>query len=139
METVGRLVQPDCLILIETTVPPGTTEQVAYPIVKKQFEARGIISEPLVAHSYERVMPGANYVASIVNFWRVCSGINEASRERVVRFLDEVIDTKTYPLKVLDRPIESETAKIVENSYRAVILAFLNEWSLFASVTEWTL
>ncbi len=37
-----------------------------------------------------------------------------------------------YPLTVLDRPIESETCKIVENSYRACILAFLNEWSLFA-------
>ena len=37
-----------------------------------------------------------------------------------------------YPLTVMDRPIESETTKIVENSYRATILAFLNEWSLFA-------
>jgi nucleotide sugar dehydrogenase len=37
-----------------------------------------------------------------------------------------------YPLTILDRPIESETCKIVENSYRATILAFLNEWSQFA-------
>jgi nucleotide sugar dehydrogenase len=37
-----------------------------------------------------------------------------------------------YPLTVLDRPIESETCKIVENSYRATILAFMDEWSLFA-------
>jgi nucleotide sugar dehydrogenase len=77
-------------------------------------------------------MPGAEYVRSIRNFWRVCSGINEESRGRVVKFLEEVIDVQNYPLTVLDRPIESETAKIVENSYRAVILAFMNEWSLFA-------
>jgi nucleotide sugar dehydrogenase len=43
-----------------------------------------------------------------------------------------VINTEKYPLTVLDRPIESETAKIVENSFRATILAFLDEWSLFA-------
>jgi nucleotide sugar dehydrogenase len=77
-------------------------------------------------------MPGADYVRSIRNFWRVCSGINQESRERVVKFLTEVIDTANFPLTVLDRPIESETAKIVENSYRAVILGFLNEWSLFS-------
>ena len=39
---------------------------------------------------------------------------------------------KEYPLTVLDRPIESETAKIVENSFRATILAFMDEWSKFA-------
>jgi len=47
-------------------------------------------------------------------------------------FLSEVLNTEKYPLTVLDRPIESETAKIVENSYRAAILAFMDEWSLFA-------
>jgi nucleotide sugar dehydrogenase len=43
-----------------------------------------------------------------------------------------VLNTEQYPLIVMDRPIESETTKIVENSYRATILAFLDEWSLFA-------
>jgi UDP-N-acetyl-D-glucosamine dehydrogenase len=132
LEIIGDSIQPNALVLIETTVPPGTTEQVAYPLIKKAFRKRGITSEPLIAHSYERVMPGADYVASIRNFWRVCSGINEESRKRVTRFLSDVIDTENFPLTVLDRPIESETAKIVENSYRAAILAFLNEWSLFA-------
>jgi len=50
----------------------------------------------------------------------------------VTRFLSEVINVKKYPLTVLDRPIESETCKIVENSYRATTLAYLHEWSLFA-------
>ena len=49
-----------------------------------------------------------------------------------IRDSNEVLNTKEYPLTVLDRPLESETAKIVENSYRATILAFLDEWSLFA-------
>jgi len=129
---IAEHIPPRALVLIETTVAPGTTEQVAYPIMKKIFKKRGIESDPLLAHSYERVMPGRNYVASIRDFWRVCSGINEEAKERVVKFLNEVLNTEKYPLTVMDRPIESETAKIVENSYRATILAFLDEWSLYA-------
>jgi len=129
---IAEKIPANALVLIETTVAPGTTEQIAYPIMKKIFERRGISSEPLLAHSYERVMPGRNYVASIRDFWRVCSGINEEAKDKVVKFLNEVLNTKDYPLTVLDKPIESETAKIVENSYRATILAFLDEWSLFA-------
>jgi nucleotide sugar dehydrogenase len=132
LKIIGERIDPDCLVLIETTVPPGTTEYVAYPIMKKAFEKRGITTEPLLAHSYERVMPGREYVSSIRDFWRVCSGINETARARVTKFLSEILNVEKYPLTVLDRPIESETCKIVENSYRATILAFLNEWSLFS-------
>ncbi len=129
---ISKLIEPHCLVLIETTVPPGTTEYIAYPIIKAAFKKRGIKAEPLLAHSFERVMPGRDYVKSIRNFWRVCSGINKKSEKKVVAFLNEVIDVDNFPLTVLDRPIESETCKIVENSYRATILAFLDEWSLFA-------
>jgi len=160
LKIIGEKIKPDCLVLIETTVPPGTTEYIAYPILKKAFERRGLTNssrnphsaldldkdselrtrnselqdpiEPLLAHSFERVMPGRNYVASIRDFWRVCSGMDEKARERVKTFLSDVINVNEYPLTVLDRPIESETCKIVENSYRATILAFLHEWSLFA-------
>jgi UDP-N-acetyl-D-glucosamine dehydrogenase len=132
METIARHIPPQALVLIETTVAPGTTEQIAYPIMVKAFRDRGIASDPLLAHSYERVMPGRNYVASIRDFWRVCSGVNEAAKLRVVKFLTDVLNTRDFPLTVLDRPVESETAKIIENSYRATILAFLDEWSHFA-------
>jgi len=132
MRTIGEKIPPHCLVLIETTVAPGTTEFVAYPLMKKAFQARGIDSPPLLAHSFERVMPGKEYVSSIRDFWRVCSGCNDEARKRVVKFLTEILNTDDYPLTVMDRPIESETTKIVENSYRATILAFLNEWSLFA-------
>ena len=132
LATIAENIPAGALVLIETTVAPGTTEQVAYPIMKKIFEKRDISSEPLLAHSYERVMPGRHYVASIRDFWRVCSGVNSEARERVTAFLKDVLNTDKFPLTVLDRPIESETAKIVENSYRATILAFMDEWSLFA-------
>ena len=129
---IARRVTAACLVLIETTVAPGTTEQIALPLMRKIFRQRGIKTDPLLAHSYERVMPGRNYVASIRDFWRVCSGVNPKAKRRVVKFLNEVLHTEKFPLTVLDRPIESETAKIVENSYRATILAFMDEWSLFA-------
>ncbi|MGD8342200.1 MAG: UDP binding domain-containing protein [Desulfobacterales bacterium] len=133
LKIIGEKINPECLVLIETTVPPGTTEYVAYPIVKKAFEKRGLTdTEPLLSHSFERVMPGRHYVASVRDFWRVCSGINETARHRVREFLSEVINVEQYPLTVLDRPIESETCKIVENSFRATLLAFLDEWSVFA-------
>jgi UDP-N-acetyl-D-glucosamine dehydrogenase len=132
MKTIGQIIPANCLTLIETTVAPGTTEFVAWPILKKAFHSRGIKTEPLLAHSFERVMPGRNYVSSIRDFWRVCSGCNEEARNRVEKFLREVLNTEEFPLTVMSRPIESETTKIVENSYRATILAFLDEWSLFA-------
>jgi len=132
MRTIGERIPPKCLVLIETTVAPGTTEFVAWPILKKAFAGRGIKAAPLLAHSFERVMPGKEYVSSIRDFWRVCSGCNKQARGRVEKFLKQVLNTDEFPLTVMDRPIESETTKIVENSYRATTLAFLNEWSLFA-------
>jgi nucleotide sugar dehydrogenase len=132
MRTIGQKIPPKCLVLIETTVAPGTTEFVAWPILKKAFAERGIKSVPLLSHSFERVMPGRDYVASIRDFWRVCAGCNTIARRRVAKFLREVLNTEEFPLTVMDRPIESETCKIVENSYRATILAFQHEWSLFA-------
>jgi len=69
LKVIGERIDPECLVLIETTVPPGTTEYVAYPIIKKAFEQRGLEdAEPLLSHSFERVMPGRNYEASIRDF-----------------------------------------------------------------------
>jgi UDP-N-acetyl-D-glucosamine dehydrogenase len=132
MRTIGQKIPREAMVLIETTVAPGTTEFVAWPILKRAFASRGLEGEPILAHSFERVMPGREYVSSIRDFWRVCSGCNAEARARVETFLHEVLNTDEFPLTVMDRPIESETTKIIENSYRATILAFLNEWSLFS-------
>jgi nucleotide sugar dehydrogenase len=132
VQTIGEKIPASALTLIETTVAPGTTEFVAWPIMKKAFAKRGMKETPLLSHSFERVMPGKEYVSSIRDFWRVCSGCNDEARDRVEKFLHEILNTEEFPLTVMDRPIESETTKIVENSYRATILAYLNEWSIFA-------
>ena len=53
LEIIAEPITPDALVLIETTVAPGTTEQVAYPIMRKMFRKRGIESDPLLAHSFK--------------------------------------------------------------------------------------
>ena len=135
MRTLGQNIKPDCLVLVETTVPPGTCEKIVKPIIEEEFIKRGIDvkkNPPLVAHSYERVMPGAKYVRSIRNFWRVYSGVNEESKKLAKEFLSNVLDVENYPLTELENTNASELAKVMENSYRAANIAFTLEWARFA-------
>ncbi len=132
---LGQHIHPDCLVLVETTVPPGTCEKVVKPILEEEFTKRGIdiaVHPPLVAHSYERVMPGAKYVASIRDFWRVFSGVNQKSIDLCREFLSNVLDVENYPLTQLDNTNASELAKTMENTYRAVNIALTLEWASFA-------
>jgi nucleotide sugar dehydrogenase len=135
IRTLGKYIQPECLVLVETTVPPGTCEQVVKPILEEEFTKRGIDinnQPPLIAHSYERVMPGAHYVESIRNFWRVYSGVNTKSIELCREFRSNVLDVEHFPLTQLDSTNASELAKTMENSYRAVNIALTLEWAKFA-------
>ncbi len=132
IKTIGDYIPAHALVLIETTVPPGTTEQVVYPILEKRFAQRGLPGTPRVAHSFERVMPGREYVSSIRDFWRVCAGVDKPSTDQCVEFLTHVLNTDEFPLTVLDIPLESETAKVMENSFRATLIAFSAEWGDFA-------
>lgn len=136
IRTVGKFMKGDALVLVETTVPAGACEFIARPVLEEERAARNITGDLLLAHAYERVMPGPQYVKSIRNFWRTFSGINEASQARVEEFLHSFIDTKQFPLRKLDSTIGSEMAKLVENSYRAVNIAFIHEWTLLAEAAE---
>ncbi len=132
IEEIGRRAKPGCLILIETTVPPGTCTQVLIPILQECYAKRGIdISELCVAHSYERVMPGENYYSSIKNFWRVFAANNDVAAKKCRDFLSLIVNTKDYPLTELPSITASETAKVLENSYRAANIAFITEWTEF--------
>ena len=135
MRTLGQNIKPDCLVLVETTVPPGTSERIVKPIIEEEFVKRGINIKKhpaLVAHSYERVMPGAKYVSSIRDFWRVFSGVNEKSKQLAREFLSNVLDVKNYPLTELENTNASEMSKVMENSYRATNIALTLEWARFA-------
>lgn len=135
IRTLGQHINPECMILVETTVPPGTCEKVVKPIIEEEFTKRGIDitkQPPLIAHSYERVMPGAKYVASIRDFWRVYSGVNQKSIDMCREFLTNILDVKNYPLTELESTNASELAKVMENSYRATNIALTLEWAKFA-------
>lgn len=121
------------LVVIETTVPPGTTGKVVYPIFEKAFgETNRDISKLSLVHSYERVMPGKNYFDSVVNYYRVYAGINENSAQKAHEFFSSFINVDQYPLTCLHSTTASEMSKVLENSYRAANIAFLKEWTEFA-------
>lgn len=130
---IGAHAAPDTLVVVETTVPPGTCERIVVPELARALERRGMDpGQVFVAHSFERVMPGADYLDSIRNYWRVYAGIDDGAAEKCREFLEAIIDTERYPLCRLASTTASELAKVVENSYRAVNIAFVEEWSRLA-------
>jgi nucleotide sugar dehydrogenase len=131
IHTIGQCARPGALVVVETTVPPGTCERIVQPILE-EWAAKRNCTPFLLAHSYERVMPGEHYLESITAFWRAYSGVDEPAANACHNFLSKVIDTSRFPLKRLSSPTASETAKVLENAYRAANIAFINEWGQFA-------
>ena len=77
IKEVVENIKANTLVVVESTVPPGTCEKIIYPIFIETFKKRNLDPKKiLLAHSYERVMPGKNYLDSIINYWRVYYGIN---------------------------------------------------------------
>ncbi|MCA1012700.1 nucleotide sugar dehydrogenase [Halobacillus halophilus] len=137
IQTIGESVQPDTLIIVETTVPPGTCENVVVPELNQALVKRGLPKHQVhVSHSYERVMPGKDYLDSIINYWRVYAGVTEEAGDRCETFLSSIINTKDYPMTRLHSTTASETAKVLENSYRAMTIAFMEEWGRFAESVD---
>ena len=130
---IGRHLKPGALVIVETTVPPGTCERVVAPELAGVLRERGLPEDAfLLAHSYERVMPGEEYLASITRFWRVYSGHTPEAADACERFLASVIHVDEFPLTRLPSTTASEIAKVMENSYRATNIAFIEEWARFA-------
>lgn len=133
IKSIADNCRDNVLVLVETTVPPGTCEQVVKPIFEEVLEARGLpTTNYLLGHSYERVMPGPEYINSIREFPRVYSGCNDASADAIEKFLESIIDTSVCDLTRLSHTNATEMCKVLENSYRAMNIAFAIEWSRFA-------
>jgi nucleotide sugar dehydrogenase len=132
IRTIADNCKEDVLVLIETTVPPGTCEKIVKPVFEEVFEKRGLLKKYKIGHSYERVMPGPGYVDSIQNFYRVYSGVDDQSADAVEAFLKTIITTEQYPLTRLGNTTATEMAKVLENSFRAMNIAFIQEWTEFA-------
>jgi nucleotide sugar dehydrogenase len=133
IRVIGQNCKDDVLVLVETTVPPGTTINLVKPVIYKEISRRGLsLNKIKIAHSYERVMPGPEYIDSIQNYPRVYSGIDEESADDTETFLKTIINTSNCKLTRLSTTTSSEMAKVLENSYRATNIAFAVEWSRFA-------
>ncbi len=131
--TLGKMCKEDVLLLVETTVPPGTCKNIVKPIIDYEFRERDLSRNLYkLGHSYERVMPGPQYIDSIQSFPRVYSGIDSFSAEAIEIFLKTIIDTTKCSLTRLENTNATEIAKVLENSYRATNIAFVIEWSRFA-------
>ena len=137
IKEVADNVNENTTIVVETTVPPGTTEKVIHPIFKESFKKRRLdINKLYLANAPERVMPGSNYLNSINNYHRVFSGINPESKKRTKKFLKSFINVKKNQLTELHSTTASEILKVLENSYRATNISFIQEWTEFAEKAE---
>ncbi|MEX0884939.1 MAG: UDP-N-acetyl-D-mannosamine dehydrogenase [Phycisphaeraceae bacterium] len=120
--SICQYLKPGNLVILESTSPPGTTEMIA-EIVR---EKTGLASpEVHFAHAPERVLPG-RILREVVENDRIVGGVDEASTEACAGFYETFVSGKL--LKTDSRT--AETAKLVENGFRDVNIAFANELSL---------
>jgi len=134
MENTVKIIKKKTILIIETTLPPGTFEKILVPHIKQVLRKRNLkLSDIYLAYSFERIMPGKKYYDSIVNNYRCFSGINEASTKRAETFLKSFINYKKFPLTKMKSITECETVKILENSYRASNIALIDEWVKYAN------
>lgn len=135
---VGRYLQSGTLVILESTVAPGTTQNVVQPILERESGLRaengasgageqesGVQERFYLAFSYERVMPG-KLLEYITDFPRVVGGVDAESTRRAVDLYRNIANGELTPTDVLT----AEMAKVVENAYRDVNIAFANEVAL---------
>ncbi len=132
VEDVSSRISSKCLVILQSTLLPGTIVKKVIPLFEKSFKERGIDENPLIAYSYERVMPGDKYFDSIVNNYRCFAASNSVAEKRCNDFFCSFINVKDYPLTKVSKFETAEVAKIMENSFRAVNIAFIDEWAQFA-------
>jgi UDP-N-acetyl-D-glucosamine dehydrogenase len=124
--TLARFLRPGATVVLESTTYPGTTEELVAAILE---EGSGLTAgqDFHLGYSPERIDPG-NETWTIVNTPKVVSGIDAASLAKVQAFYDTVVET-TVPVS---SPKEAELAKLLENTFRHVNIALVNELAVFA-------
>ena len=121
---VGEHLKKGALVIIESTVAPGTTQHVVQPILERKSGMKAGKDFHL-AYSYERVMPG-KLIDYIQNLPRIVGGINKKSEEMAVRLYKTIVNKEIHSTDILT----AETSKTMENAYRDVNIAFANEMAL---------
>ena len=115
-----------CTVVLESTTYPGTTEQLLVPILEA---GSGLVagSDFHVGYSPERIDPG-NPTYTFVNTPKVVSGVTDACLDRVVAFYEQLVE-RVVPVST---PQEAELTKLLENTFRHVNIALVNELAVFA-------
>ena len=121
---VGKCLSKDTLVIIESTVAPGTTQNIVQPILEEESGLKAG-EDFYLAFSYERVMPG-KLLEYITDFPRVVGGIDPKSTELAIELYRHIVKKEITPTDVLT----AELAKTIENAYRDVNIAFANEMAL---------
>jgi UDP-N-acetyl-D-mannosaminuronic acid dehydrogenase len=133
--TIAPFVKPGNLVLLESTSPVGTTEHLVGRILREAGHPIG--DDVFLAHCPERVLPG-KILTELVHNDRIVGGVNEASTDVAAEFLSEFVSGEVFKTTAAT----AELAKLVENAYRDVNIAFANEISMVAeraAIDPWDL
>lgn len=124
VESIARNLRPGCLIVLESTTYPGTTENLVRPLL----EAHGheLDKDFFLAFSPERIDPG-NKMFGLKNTPKVVGGASTESTRQAVEFYKCIVDTVVQ----VKGAKEAETAKLLENTYRHINIALVNEMAKF--------
>lgn len=114
-------------VILESTTYPGTTEELLVPILEEGSKLKAGI-DFFVGYSPERIDPG-NKVWNFVRTPKIVSGIDPTSLEQVQSFYDSIVETTV----AVSSPKEAELAKLMENTFRHVNIALVNEMAMFAN------
>lgn len=123
-KSIGRHLRKGALVVVESTVPPGTTENIVKPILEQESNLRAG-EDFYLAFSFERVRPG-RLVRNITELPRVVGGINDVSSEKAVDLYKHIVRAEVHSTDCRT----AEVVKTVENCYRDVNIAFANEVAL---------
>ena len=122
---IGKYMMKGTTVIVESTVAPGTTENIVLPILEEESSLKSG-KDFYLAFSYERVMPG-KLLEYIINMPRVIGGIDKTSTEKARWLYSHVVKEE---ISTTSSCVAAELAKTIENSYRDVNIAFANEMAL---------
>ena len=121
---IGNNMRKGALICLESTVAPGTTNHLAKPILEKHSGMKAGKDFGLL-FSYERVMVG-RLIHNLTMYDRIVGGVDAESTRRGIELYRNIVKAKLHPTDALT----AEVAKVTENAYRDVNIAFANEVAL---------
>lgn len=124
-EIIGRNLVKGAIVVYESTVYPGVTEDVCIPILERESGMKCGVDFK-VGYSPERINPG-DKVHRLENIRKIVSGIDAESLEEIRNVYDLVIEAGTYPVSTIKT---AEAIKVVENSQRDINIAFMNELAM---------